>query len=300
MSKHHLKQVQQKKFTLPPRVLANRYVAVKHCRHGLMMYNLNDRFVGHSLDLYGEWCEAELACLGQLIHAGDVVLDIGANIGTHTVFFAKAVTPGGIVIAFEPQRITYEFLCANLALNGLLNVLPKQTAVGDRVGEILIPVLDPNIEQNFAQLNIEGHAKGDPVPLVPIDSLELKRCNLIKIDVEGMELPVLHGAQKTIRQCRPFMFVENNTPEGAPETVQTLFDLGYNCWWHIANYYSPINFFNNPENVFATLLPESNMICIPKEHDLKVTGFEPVIAADDTWVKAATRLGLIKAKEGTP
>lgn len=65
-------------------------MAVKRCRHGLFAYNVNDSFIGRSHDLYGEWCEAELAILGQILRPGDTALDVSANIGTHAVFFAQA------------------------------------------------------------------------------------------------------------------------------------------------------------------------------------------------------------------
>ncbi len=280
---------------LHPRLLMNGYVSIKQCRHGLFMYNLNDLFVGRGMDIYGEWCEAELACLGQILKNGDVVIDVGANIGTHTVFFSKKVAAEGMVYAFEPQRITFEFLCANLALNGLLNVVPLQNGAGDQHGEIIVPVLNPSVAQNFAALKIEGHVAGDLVKVVPLDVLDLKRCNLIKIDVEGMELKVLHGAEKTIRDHRPFLFVENNTPEGAPELVQSLFDLGYSCWWHIAPYYNQQNFFQNPENVWDNIVPEANMICVPKDINMNITGFVSVVSAADTWMQALIRLGQIKS-----
>ena len=293
--KHNIKPIIQPQNTLHSRMLVNNYVAIKQCRHGLFMYNLNDLFVGRGMDIYGEWCEAELDCLGQILKSGDVVVDVGANIGTHTVFFSQKVSPGGLVYAFEPQRITFEFLCANLALNGLLNVIPLQNGASDLPGEIVVPILNPAIAQNFAALKIEGHAAGDFVKVQPLDTLGLKRCNLIKIDVEGMELKVLKGAEKTIRDCRPLLFVENNDRNGDPELVQALFDLGYNCWWHIAPYYNPNNFFHNAENVWENIVPEANMICVPKESALNVNGFEPVASVSDTWVQAVTRLGLIKS-----
>jgi FkbM family methyltransferase len=294
MSKRNPRPTTPLETTLHPRLLENGYVSFKQCRHGLFMYNVNDLYIGRSLDIYGEWSEAELACLAQILKVGDVVIDVGANIGTHTVFFSKKVAPGGMVYAFEPQRGTFEFLCANLALNGLLNVIPIHAGAGDCLGEIIVPVLDPSIAQNFAGLNIEGHPTGNLVKMLPLDALELQRCNLIKIDVEGMELKVLHGAEKTIRNCRPFLFVENHAREGSPEMLQMLSDLNYNCWWHIASYYNSDNFFQNPEKVWANAAPEANMICVPKEIDLNITGFEPVINVNDTFLQALSRMGLIK------
>ena len=95
---------------------------LKTCRHGEMIFNVHDQHIGRSLDLYGEWAESELELLGLFIKPGDLVVDVGANIGTHTVFFAQRAGAAGQVYALEPQRIVFQSLCANLALNGLLNV----------------------------------------------------------------------------------------------------------------------------------------------------------------------------------
>jgi FkbM family methyltransferase len=272
------------------RLLVNDYVSIKNCRHGLFMYNLNDLFIGRALDIYGEWCDAELTCLEEFIKTGDVIVDAGANIGTHTVFFAKRVGVMGAVYAFEPQHITFEFLCANMALNGLMNVFHLQMGIGDKSSETTVPVLDPHIAQNFGNLSIENNYGGERVGIIPLDAFELKRCNLIKIDVEGMEVKVLQGAEKTIQNLRPILFVENNGREGNPELVQKLFDLDYDCRWHIANYYNPRNFFNNTDNVWTNFVPESNMLCVPKEIEQNILYLEPVICSTDSWVQAIERL----------
>lgn len=281
---------------IKPRILEKGFVAIKECRIGLMMYNINDLIGGRGLDIYGEakWADVEL--LGQILRPGDVVVDVGANIGNHTVFYAQKVSPGGIVYSMEPQRVTFELLCANLAINGLVNVIPMQVGVGDAEGELPVPIYDPNTVRNFGAVNIEGHTAGEIVKIIPLDSLELKRCNLIKIDVEGMELKVLKGAEKTIRACRPFLFVENNSRSGSAETVQTILDLNYKCFWQIASHYNQNNFFENKENVWANVEPDSNMICIPAEISIDITGFEPVIDPNDNWVNALRRQGLLIEK----
>ncbi len=67
-------------------LINQRHMRMKQCRHGVMLYNINDMYVGRSLDLYGEFSEGEAAMLGQILRPGMVVCDIGANIGCHTVF----------------------------------------------------------------------------------------------------------------------------------------------------------------------------------------------------------------------
>jgi FkbM family methyltransferase len=279
-----------------PRLVQNGYVSIKECRHGIFMYNLNDLFISRSLDIYGEWCNSEIDSLGQLIRKGDVVVDIGANIGTHTVFFGKAVTQEGKVFAFEPQRVIFEFLCANIALNGLINVKPMNMGVGEKNDKLNVPVLNPAVAQNFGGFGIQGHEQGDVVDIIPLDQLELERCNLIKIDVEGMECSVIKGAEKTIKKCRPYIFVENNSPDGAPELIKTLINDDYECWWHIANYYNPNNYFKNPENCWPNLVPEANMLCLPKEQKVNITGFEKVLDENDNWIEAVKRLQEKKMK----
>ena len=130
-------------------------------KHGRFLYNKNDLYVGRSLEYYGEWCEAGLDFLLQCIGPGDVVLDVGANIGALTTPFAKRVGESGRVYAFEPQRIVFQYLCANLALNQISNTVCYNKGVGERSGVVHIPPLDPNAEQNFGALNIEEFSEGE-------------------------------------------------------------------------------------------------------------------------------------------
>ena len=124
-------------------VFTHEYMVMKTCRHGAILFNQQDTFVGRSLDLYGEWCEAEIDLLAQVLKPGDVVLDVGANIGSQTVPFAKFVGDSGRVVAFEPQRLVFQNLCANLALNALRNVVTYDAGVGKDAGWMHLPVFDP-------------------------------------------------------------------------------------------------------------------------------------------------------------
>lgn len=282
--------------TIDARVLQNGYLAVKQCRHGLFAYNVNDRYIGRSLDVYGEWAESELDLLCQVLKPGDVVLDAGANIGTHTVALAKKVTSSGLVIAFEPQRLTFQMLCGNVALNALTNVLCQNVVVSDTPGSVIIPTLDPTVEWNFGSLGSEGHQDGERVPALRIDDLKLGRCNLIKVDVEGAELRVLRGARATIAAHRPVLFVENNSEAGSPAILRMLDKLGYGCWWHIPHYFNPNNHFASAERLFDNYY-EANVLCFPKEAKVNAQGLWPVEGLDDTFTKALRRYGILKEIE---
>ena len=68
---------------VPRNVLENDYIAVKQVKHGVFAFNRNDRFIGRSLDLYGEWAESEITLLARFIRPDATVVDVGANIGPH-------------------------------------------------------------------------------------------------------------------------------------------------------------------------------------------------------------------------
>lgn len=281
---------------VPPRLVDNGIVAMKACRHGTFAYPVNDKFVGRALDLYGEWCEAELEVLAPMLAEGDVVLDVGANIGTHTVFFAKAVGPKGKVLAFEPQRFAHGLLAANVATNGLANVDCRREAVGAAAGSITVPELDPAAKANFGGVAVGGRGGGERVLLGTIDALRLPRCALIKVDVEGFELDVLVGARETILRTKPVLFVENNTVERSAELLHAIHALGYRAYWQIAPYFDADNHFGNGEDVFAIYQPEANLVCVPKERTLP--GMLEATEGDD-FVKALVRSG-VGASARTP
>lgn len=286
--------------SVPPRLLDNGAVAMKACRHGSMMYPVNDSFVGRALDLYGEWCESEIELFASLLAPGDVVVDVGANIGTHTVFFGKHVGPKGRVVALEPQRFVHGLLVANVAANGLANVECLLAAASNEEGSVEIPVVDPRAACNFGAIGVAVAAPAcatEAVRATTIDALGLERCSLVKVDVEGLETLVLSGAAETIARTQPILFVENNTVERSSEVIRAVKALGYRAYWHIAPYYRGDNFFGNAEDVFAPYQPEANLVCVPAARTL--AGMLEVTGEDDDFVKALVRAGAMESRTVT-
>ena len=265
-------------------------LAIVDAKHGVFLYNKNDLFIGRSLECYGEWCEPGLDILLQCTTLGGTILDVGANIGTHTVALAKKVGTNGRVIAFEPQRIIYQNLCANVSLNRLTNVDCLQKGVGEDTAVFPVPIMDPEKQQNFGAFEIRGYKTGEPVEIITIDSLSLEACSLIKVDVEGMEKEVLTGANDTIREFRPLMFIENNNLDKSEELIANIFAMEYVAWWVIANYFRPSNFFANEENIFSTSAPSADLFCVPAEQPVNITGLELVCDATDNWLTARERI----------
>ena len=163
-------------------------------RYGKIMYNQLDEFVGKSLRLYGEYCQGEADLFDQLVKPGHIVVEAGANIGSHTVHLAQLAGDSGEVWAFEPQRLVFQLLAGNIAINSLTNVRCIQKCLGDEPGTLLVPVLDVNRVNNWGGLALGSFKEGEPVEVVTVDSLPLRGCDFFKIDVEGMELQVLRGA----------------------------------------------------------------------------------------------------------
>lgn len=243
-------------------------VRLKRCKYGLMAYLPNDLYIGRSLDLYGEFSPGEASLFAQVLKPGMTALDVGANVGAHSVLFAQLVGPQGRVHAFEPQRVIYQLMTANLTLNGLFNAFPQRAAVGAEPGTLQVPPVDYSKTSNFGSLSLGGSNIGETVPIVTVDSFSLSQCHLIKADVEGMEKDVLLGAQDTIQRCRPILYVENDRKKKSADLIQCLFDLEYKLFWHISPYYKPNSFFGTRENVFGNTV-SVNVLGFHK--DVKVT-----------------------------
>jgi FkbM family methyltransferase len=250
------------------------HIALAETRHGPLFVLKSDNTIGRSLISYGEWTEAEISVLRQLVRPRDCIVDIGANVGVHTVAFAKAVAPGGYVVAFEPQPRVFHLLSANVTINGLSNVRLFPAACAAQPGSLWFPELDYTREANFGAFKLDDARAvrgktvqpiGQQVPILTLDdAYDLPTLRLLKIDVEGMELDVLKGAEKTIRRCRPALYVENEKPDLSEPLLRAIIDLGYVAYWHIVPLFSPDNFRRNPTNVFADIVCINNL-CFPAE-----------------------------------
>lgn len=253
------------------------------CKGGPRLYNKHDIYVGGSLARYGEFSIAETLLFESLVRPGQIVIEVGANIGAHTVDIARMVGPLGQVHAFEPQRIVFQTLCANLALNQITNVFAYQAGVGERTGSINVPHLAPGERHNFGGLSIGGGVAGEIVPLMSIDTLDLPHCHFIKVDVEGMETEVLKGALTTIDNYRPLMYVENDRKERSKDLLSLIDTLDYDAYWHFAQFFNQDNFARDPRNHFPEGLCSVNVLCIPSERKVVVEGLRPVSGVDETY-----------------
>jgi len=153
---------------------------------------------------------------------GVVAVDCGANIGVHTVEWARAMTGWGEVLAFEAQERLYYALAGNLAINNCFNARAFHLAVAARNGAMRVPQADYQRPGSFGSLEMRPGANNEyigqaidysdaataEIATLSLDSLQLPRLDVLKIDVEAMELEVLEGASLTLARTRPMLVVE--------------------------------------------------------------------------------------------
>ena len=194
--------------------------------YGPIIISRHDNMIGRAISQYGSWEKDEIELLRWVMSATygpDAemeILDVGANIGSHTIAFAGFPGLHVMVHAFEAQREIFEMLAGTVELNRLDNVRCHHKAVSSASGQrIQIPAVDYDQPANFGALELEPAVRPDfdgkriagaieTIETVSIDDLDLARVRLMKIDTEGMEDKVLAGSRKTIERCRPVLFIE--------------------------------------------------------------------------------------------
>lgn len=161
--------------------------------------------------------EPEFSILSRIVSRGDLVVDIGANVGFYTKRLAELVGNEGRVIAFEPVPETFVLLVNNLESCGINNVTLINTAVSDITGVVgmAVPKYSDTGQRNYYQAHIASSIESElQVLTVSLDAMRIpKTVGLIKIDAEGHEILVLKGMQETLRRDHPLLIVEMNHRE---------------------------------------------------------------------------------------
>ncbi|MEP6937510.1 MAG: FkbM family methyltransferase [Chthoniobacterales bacterium] len=159
------------------------------------------------------WLEPRtLELYGQLLRPGDVFVDVGAHVGFHSLVARKIVGPEGIVVCVEPQPYNAHKILSNWRANGFANLKLVVAAAGAKNGavELSDQVLTDRSVLTLLERGGKNEAQKFEVPLVRLDSLlqrhELKTVKLLKLDVEGYELQVLHGAGARLGDIQNVVF----------------------------------------------------------------------------------------------
>jgi len=207
--------------------------------HGMMIFNRFDQHVvreglgygmGYQLLETSSYDQGEVDLLVTLLDVrrqiygdGVVAVDCGANIGVHTIEWAKHMATWGVVVAFEAQERIYYALAGNIAINNCFNARAIHAAVTTKPGVMKIPSPNYCIASSFGSLELKyrdgaefigqhidySENKMIPVQATCLDAFEFPRLDVLKIDIEGMELEALEGGQHCINQLRPIIVVES-------------------------------------------------------------------------------------------
>ncbi len=149
--------------------------------------------------------QQDLEALQDELPAGAVIVDVGANTGNHTVFFA-AIMGAARVIAIEPNPVAMDFLRETVQVNGLANVDLSKLGIGVGAASGMAH-LDAGRRGFLGTATLSPASDGD-IPVRRLDELVDRPVDLVKIDVESMEIDVLDGAGKLIDRSRPKIMIE--------------------------------------------------------------------------------------------
>jgi FkbM family methyltransferase len=168
------------------------------------------------LILFNDFEADERDFMLRFLRAGDVCMDVGANVGLFTLIAARAVGPKGRVIAFEPVSKTNKRLSENIGLNHFTNVQVEQCALSDSTGKFNIMVAEDEMDafNSFARPYTGEHYAEESVSTTSWDEFAVKhslegRVTFMKIDVEGWETKVIEGGRGQFsREDAPVLQVE--------------------------------------------------------------------------------------------
>ena len=192
--------------------------------------NVKGRFEGDDLEVIFKFLESR-----SLIHG--LAVDVGANIGNHSLFFANYFDE---VISLEPNPRIYELLFLNSKLKD--NIFPLNIGASDRCGKAQLFFGSSNLGGGQLEQSGEIGLGNILVDIKKLDDLEVlsdRNINLIKIDVEGHELSCLKGAAKQLVRSKPTILFEQHSDEiinGSSAVIDWLREHGYSYFYEVQSY----------------------------------------------------------------
>ncbi len=210
-------------------------------KFGSLNVDLRDQIVARLLYLEHTYEQEVLNFIEQVDLKGSVCVDVGANLGLHSVFLSGRVGEQGAVVAFEPESHNFDLLTQNLKQNQCANVVAHQKAVGDQAGIAHLQIDRVNFGDHRTVSEANGQAAIQSVEIVRLDdaltSIAEGKIKLIKIDVQGHEVAVLAGMKETIRRNPEVLLLIEVFPaalresgHSATELVLNLQALGFKGW----------------------------------------------------------------------
>jgi FkbM family methyltransferase len=223
---------------------------------GIMYYLKTDIPIGASIARYGEWSGIEIALHKNFIKDTSTVIDIGANIGSHTLAYARMAYHGRVFF-FEPQPLLFSLIEYTLSRNSLSNVFGRNVAVASKKGQLFVEIPDYERLGNFGLPNtlsaVIDEVSSLKIEAIAIDDLALESCDFIKIDAEDATLDILFGMQKCIVGFSPHIALEILDIQAGWNAIQYIKECvsNYDVFFYRFKSFNKRNFAENDRNIFG-------------------------------------------------
>jgi FkbM family methyltransferase len=213
-------------------------IAAEHFR---LRIDLRDHVIAQSLYRLRTWEPELLALFRGLDLSGGVCVDVGANLGWHTLALSACVGPAGRVFAFEPSPREYRLLLENLRLNNITNVVAERSALGERKETRWLRLnprnwgdnrIVPERRAGEQDVSVPVHVGDEVLAALPAGAIKL-----VKVDAQGYDHFVVKGLHETLRrnpdavlavEVEPAMLHQAGTSAGA--FVAYLLEQGFSGW----------------------------------------------------------------------
>jgi FkbM family methyltransferase len=228
----------------------------------------------------GSYQEDVLVAIQKLCREGDIFYDVGAHHGLMSIVASKAVGNGGKVIAFEPNPDALRHLYYHLKLNNAANVIVEPIGLMDREGYMDFYQQKGAVTWNSSFIK-QFVGRNSPINPINIQTTTLDKFvadtglipNVIKIDCEGSEMPVLKGGPETIKKYRPIIIIELNLESASAAGVSVMDFVKFFKERSYGMYVLEKNFWGNynvdKKRKFDEIKIHSkditNVICVPAE-----------------------------------
>jgi FkbM family methyltransferase len=243
-------------------------------KNGEKFFGIENDGIFELIKKYGYFSPLEIIFLQSLISEEDNVIEIGTNIGSHTIPLSK-MNPHGRFICFEPQEYIFNILQKNITINKRDNVIPLNYAIGEKnttiyhntkiihennSGAFTLYQIDSSTDPTDKQFKIEIRNLNDIIEISDLQNLKL-----IKMDVELMEYEILVNIKELLRKHLPILFIEFS-PETLKDIYYLLRELGYKIFWFITVNEQYDLFLNYNYNVSQFTQGDINIVCFPNSY----------------------------------
>jgi FkbM family methyltransferase len=237
-----------------------------------MYIDSKESWVSKEVHFHGMHEEHILEVIIDNLKQGDTFIDVGANVGQHSIYAAQKVGPNGKVFAFEPIDSSAENIRLSASKNSFTWLTVIQKAATNFVGDTVFYKYELTDISSRNKNFTDRPAKEVKVKTTTLDIElnNLSRIDLVKIDVEGYEMDVLRGAEQIIKKFKPAIILEFSPvfykrlqPQDSMDILQFLFDHGYKIT-DVDNYIGPVTDITEYCKKIAERGDISNILCVQR------------------------------------